>query len=118
MYDTYNYRMFSFFIFRTNVSRCRKRTRTPAEWKQNIRKAKREKGESYTDIKGNVHLPRKVQKGCEGKCRYKCTTLLSNDDHQAIHDNLQSEKLLSENEHFRLMVGGFSVTITILKREI
>ena len=44
--------------------------------------------ESYIVIKENVHLQLKVQKGCEGKCRYKCTSLLSNNDHQAIHDNL------------------------------
>ena len=68
-----------------------------------------------------------------GKCRYKCTSLLRNIDHQAIHDNLWKlsdkiksmfyskfvvRELLSENEHFRLIGRGFSVTITILKREI
>jgi hypothetical protein len=45
----------------------------------------RENGEECTDMKGKLQLKRTVKKGCEGKCIYKCTTLLSTDEQQNIH---------------------------------
>ena len=48
-----------------------------------MRKTKRERGEEYVDIKGQLHPAKKV-KGCKPKCNHKCSDYFSNEERNQI----------------------------------
>lgn len=65
----------------------RKRVRHPDTWKQYVRKNKRETGEEYIDIKGNLHEKRKIKFGCiRQNCKYKCSEKINAEKRQQIHE--------------------------------
>lgn len=57
----------------------RKRKLQKNQWKRNVAKAKRNKGEAYIDAKGMQITARSMKIGCEGKCRYQCNKI---EDHK------------------------------------
>lgn len=69
--------------------RGRKRIRNEENWKQNVRKRKRQAGESYTSTKGNVKRAREIKttKDCEGKCKYHCGLYFSQNQRKEIFNN-------------------------------
>ena len=58
----------------------KKRKRIPENWQKNIRKTKREGGEEYVDIKGQLHPAKKV----EGGWKPKCSDYFSNEERNQI----------------------------------
>ena len=67
-------------------TRGRKRKRDEAMWKVNIRKRQRHEGKEYVNVKGKKMRSReiKTKKDCQGKCRFKCSTIFSPSDRQTI----------------------------------
>lgn len=62
----------------------RKRKRQPEKWKRNIMKKKREAGEEYLNMKGELKRKKVVQTGCEATCNYNCSTRFSNNKREEI----------------------------------
>ena len=63
--------------------RSRKRKRQPENWKQNIRKRKRQAGSEYIDSKGETKRKKEMklsQKDCNGSCKFKCSNKYSEND--------------------------------------
>lgn len=52
-------------------------------WKRNIIKEKRNRGEKYTNWRGNVIEERKIKKGCNN-CRRKCQDKFNLEEHTDI----------------------------------
>ena len=69
-----------------DVKRSRKRQRNPDTWKETIRKRRRQSGLEYTSSRGKHMRKREVktQKDCQGKCRFKCARLFTDDERQQI----------------------------------
>lgn len=69
--------------------RSRKRVRCYENWKQNIRKRKRQAGEEYTIVKGNTQPQRKIKitKDCHGQCKFSCAKKFSKDEQESIFND-------------------------------
>lgn len=69
--------------------RSRKRVRCYENWKQNIRKRKRQAGEEYTNVKGNTQPQRKIKitKYCHGQCKFSCAEKFSKDEQESIFND-------------------------------
>ena len=80
----------------TDTGRSRKRKRNPDIWKQNVRKKRRQSGQSYENIKGKNVRSREVKnKGdCNRKCKFRCTESFLLQDRKQIFDEFWS---LSDN---------------------
>ncbi|MEW8548265.1 MAG: hypothetical protein AB2693_32575, partial [Candidatus Thiodiazotropha sp.] len=65
----------------------RKRKANPCAWKKNIRKTLRLTGKEYTSVAGKKVSARKVQQSSCSKCRFKCTTNVSDEQRQSIFDS-------------------------------
>lgn len=72
--------------------RSRKRQRNPEQWKQNIRKRRRQAGQEYTNTKGERQLGRKVKnrKDCEGKCKFQCSRNITADERHDVFSEFWS----------------------------
>lgn len=85
---------------RTGKMLTRKRKRDPSSWKGNIRKKLRQSGKEYNDSHGKRQAARsvKTKKDCT-KCKFKCSSNLSEADRAAIFEEFWS---LDDNEklHF------------------
>uniref|UniRef100_A0A6P7H2V9 Uncharacterized protein LOC114345428 n=1 Tax=Diabrotica virgifera virgifera TaxID=50390 RepID=A0A6P7H2V9_DIAVI len=68
---------------RINKERSRKRKKDFNEWKQNVRKRRRQAGLDYVNTKGE-HVEMKSVKG-QGDCRLKCKLKISIEDQTCIH---------------------------------
>ena len=82
--------------------RSRKRKRQPENWKQNIRKRKRQAGSEYIGYKGETKRKRDMklsQKDCNGSCKFKCTNKYSEDDRTNVFNTFWSYND-SENNAF------------------
>jgi len=62
----------------------RKRTPKTSEWKRNKRKIRRNKGLSYTSSTGILTEPRKVKSVDCSKCRFKCSSKISEENRQTL----------------------------------
>ena len=64
-------------------STSRKRKGNPDKWKKTVRKRLRLAGEEYLNSLGTVRPKRQMKSGC-GKCRYKCSTNINEEERQNI----------------------------------
>lgn len=71
----------------TPPKKAKKRYRNTSMWKREIKKTKRNLGESYKTVKGLEIPARKLLKPCDQKCRIKCTEKINQE---------QREKLFSQ----------------------
>lgn len=67
----------------TDKHRSRKRKRNINEWKQNVRKRRRQAGLDYHDSKGKPVEMKTVKGQCE--CRLKCKLKINIEDQKSIH---------------------------------
>lgn len=63
----------------------RKRQRRPEIWKQNIRKALRQKGKMYENAKGQTVKAKEIGPTCKNTCFYNCSKLFSKIQREDIH---------------------------------
>lgn len=68
----------------------RKRKRRPENWKRNIQKIKRERGEEYTGAKGKSMPAKVVKPGCESTCKLMCSTNFPTDLREKIKSEFYS----------------------------
>jgi len=70
----------------TTKHKTRKRSRNPEEWKQNIRKRRRQSGLDYVSSRGKKMRKREIssKKDCVGKCKFKCAQMISQGDREKI----------------------------------
>ena len=66
------------------VPNLKRRKRNEDQWKQRIRKKRRNEGLQYTNNKGKVMPARKMGPPCTQTCRRKCNLYFSNCDREAI----------------------------------
>ena len=64
-------------------STSRKRIANQKQWKKNVRKRLRLGGKEYTSSEGKIKPARQMKSGC-GKCRFKCSTNISEEERQTI----------------------------------
>lgn len=76
-----------------NRSQNKKRRRNPKQWKQNIRKFKRQHGEEYVNVKGHTVSKRIVEKKmCRSikNCPYKCSQTITKEERELIQKSFWS----------------------------
>lgn len=68
------------------ATRSRKRKKNEAEWKQNVRKRRRQSGMEYISSRGQSRRARelKTTKDCRGNCRFKCSQHFTQDRREEI----------------------------------
>ena len=66
-------------------TRSRTRNRNPQNWRQNIRKRKRQSGLQYVNVTGESQRKREIKtdKDCNGICRFRCS-------HKKYHQQVES----------------------------
>ena len=69
----------------TEKARPKKRLRQPHKWARNTKKAKINSGHLVPKLDGTVHRERTLKKGCEGKCKLKCS--ISEEARTKLFDN-------------------------------
>lgn len=65
--------------------KSKKRICHPMKWHKNIKKIKRNSGQSYTTSSGKEIPARKVKSSCTETCRLKCSSKISDSERQEIH---------------------------------
>ncbi|KAK3085282.1 hypothetical protein FSP39_001017 [Pinctada imbricata] len=78
------------YISPKKKTRTRKRKAVPAEWKKNIRKRLRLSGKEYTNTRGKLVEAKSVKDQDCSKCRYKCSTKISEEERREIFNNYWS----------------------------
>lgn len=63
----------------------RKRERKPSKWKRNVKKLKKNSGESYTTASGRTVPSKCVKSPCKDNCFLKCNSSFTNEDRTQIH---------------------------------
>lgn len=66
--------------------RARKRSRNPKKWIDNVNKAARNAGKSYTTRKGKMVPEKTLGPRCEAACKYKCQQNVSEEDRMLIFE--------------------------------
>lgn len=86
----------------TREQRGRKRRKNVDEWKQNIRKRRRQSGLEYVSTCGISTRARelKTTKDCFGKCRYKCATKFSENERKAVFQNFWKLSDIEKNTFY------------------
>jgi len=69
--------------------RGRKRVKDESQWKQAMRKRRRQSGQEYVNCRGNSCRARELKtvKDCEGKCKYKCASHFTAPERKDAFDN-------------------------------
>lgn len=68
----------------TPIKKSKKRCRNTNMWKREVKKTKRNLGESYKTVKGLEKPAKKLLVPCDQKCRIKCTEKINEDDRKTI----------------------------------
>lgn len=85
----------------TNTRPKRRRARNPENWKRNINKVRRLKGEEYITDKGKT-IPSQPMKSpsCRGRPKHKCCELISEDVRINIYNQFRSFESLQAQREF------------------
>nr|CAH7724130.1 unnamed protein product [Callosobruchus chinensis] len=85
--------------------RSRKRERNPSACAVNVRKEKRNRGESYVSSRRKLMPARSIQnlKDCSVQCRNKCSTYISEDQRKEIFEGYY--KLTKEEKKIFLLAN-------------
>ncbi|KAK3106388.1 hypothetical protein FSP39_018992 [Pinctada imbricata] len=69
-----------------NFRKSRKRKKNFENWKQTVRKRRRQSGKDYTSVKGKQMRNREIKtlKDCSGKCKYRCNTKISQKEREGF----------------------------------
>lgn len=68
----------------TPQKKSKKRCRNTSMWKKEVKKTKRNLGESYKTVKGKEIPARKLLEPCDQKCRIKCTEKINLEQREKI----------------------------------
>lgn len=73
-------------------TKSRKRKRNPQNWRQNIKKRKRQSGLQYVNATGESQRKREIKTGknCNEICRFRCSHKISPTDRKSIFDRFWS----------------------------
>ena len=88
------------FPIQDKPRQTRKRVRNEDDWKINVRKRLRNRGQSYVSRTGKTHRNRVLKSGCGDLCRKKCKTQITEDERAQIFHNFWKMGCLTQQRKY------------------